>query len=102
MAIDRRSIPGGASRVRVLRATAAIGAAGALCALWLVGAAAGSGDSPPAPARVAASGEHRVWVGDRVWHHSALWDGDTGQVLGMIDGPTVTVTPKLPLHAHRR
>ena len=39
---------------------------------------------------------------DRIWQHSALFDGDTGQVLGMIDGPSVTVTPKLPMHAPRR
>jgi methylamine dehydrogenase heavy chain len=57
---------------------------------------------PSDPALVAPAGDHRVWVTDRVWHHSVLFDGDTGNVLGMIDGPSATVTPKLPLHSHRR
>jgi methylamine dehydrogenase heavy chain len=58
---------------------------------------------PPDPARVPAGDPaHRVWVTDRIWRHTALFDGDTGNVLGMVDGPSATVTPKLPLHAHRR
>jgi methylamine dehydrogenase heavy chain len=58
--------------------------------------------APDVPLQVAPGGPHRVWVSDRLWHHSALFDGDTAQVLGMVDGPYPTVTPKLPLHAHRR
>ncbi|HKA14573.1 MAG TPA: amine dehydrogenase large subunit [Myxococcota bacterium] len=85
------------------RAAAAIGSAAAFGALWLVCGVAPTGE-PPAPriTEVAPDGPHRVWVTDRIWRHSALFDGDTGQVLGMIDGPDATVTPKLPLHAHRR
>src|SRR5262249_49929970 len=69
---------------------------------WLVRAAASGEPSDTGPARVPAAGAHRVWVTDRIWHHSALFDGDTGQVLGMVDAPFATVTPKLPFHAHRR
>ena len=54
------------------------------------------------PAQLPPYTEHRVWVPDRLWQHSALFDGDTGQMLGTIDGPSVTVTPKLPLHARER
>ena len=88
---------------RVRRAAAAIGSAAAFGALWLVCGVAPTGE-PPAPraVEVAPGGVHRVWITDRIWRHSALFDGDTGQVLGMVDGPGVTVTPKLPLHAHRR
>ena len=78
-------------------------ALGAFGALWFVCGAVGSGEAPPeAPAQVAPGGPHRVWVTDRIWHHSVLFDGDTAKVLGMIDGPYATVTPKLPMHAHRR
>jgi methylamine dehydrogenase heavy chain len=80
---------------------------GAFTALWLVCGSVDSGDAPSevpstAPAQVEPGGPHRVWVPDRIWHHSALFDGDTAQVVGMIDSPYVTVTPKLPMHAHRR
>jgi methylamine dehydrogenase heavy chain len=75
---------------------------GAFGALWLLGAVGSGEPSSEAPAQVAPGGAHRVWVTDRLWHHSALFDGDTAQVLGMIDAPYVTVTPKLPMHAHRR
>ena len=79
----------------------AIGVVGALCLFWVVCGAVGR--DPQAPEhRVPSDGGHRVWVTDRIWQHSALFDGDTGQVLGMIDAPSVTVTPKLPMHAHRR
>jgi methylamine dehydrogenase heavy chain len=81
------------------RAAAAVGAASAFGALWFVCGAVGSSEPP---ALVPSGGAHRVWITDRIWRHSALFDGDTGQVLGMIDGPTVTVTPKLPLHARSR
>jgi len=81
----------------------AAAAFGALWALWFVcGAASSREPEPGTPAQVSPGGPHRVWVTDRIWHHSALFDGDTAQVLGMIDGPFATVTPKLPFHAHGR
>jgi methylamine dehydrogenase heavy chain len=84
------------------RALFAIGAAAAL-GLWAVTAALGASEPrTPAPATMPKGGKHRVWVTDRIWQHSALFDGDTGQVLGMVEAPSVTVTPKLPMHAHDR
>ena len=89
--------------MRRARGAAAVIGIGALCALWFGRAAIGSREPQPLePVVVPAGGDHRVWVTDRIWRHSALFDGDTGQVLGMIDGPNATVTPKLPMHAHRR
>jgi hypothetical protein len=88
----------GAVRRSPRRAAVALFAFGAL---WLVCGAVGSG-APEPEAQIPPTGAHRVWVTDRLWHHSALFDGDTAQVLGMIDSPYVTVTPKLPMHAHRR
>ena len=80
----------------------AIGWLGVLSAFWLVCAAVGAVDPQAEPQRVPTGGDHRVWVTDRIWQHSTLFDGDTGQVVGMIDAPSVTVTPKLPMHARRR
>jgi hypothetical protein len=31
---------------------------------------------------------HRIWIADRIWRHTALFDGDTGDVIGMVDGPS--------------
>jgi methylamine dehydrogenase heavy chain len=88
---------------RAGRAAAAGLAGAAFCALWLVRAAVGASDPQGSvPQGVPAGRDHRVWVTDRIWQHSALFDGDTGRVLGMIDAPSVTVTPKLPMHARRR
>jgi methylamine dehydrogenase heavy chain len=72
-------------------------AAGAIAAARLFAA-----QTPSPPAEVPPATEHRVWVTDRLWQHSALFDGDTGAMLGTVDGSSVTVTPKLPLHAHQR
>ncbi len=38
-------------------------------------------------------GRHSVWVPDRLLQHSILFDGDSGEALGMIDSPT-SLTPK--------
>jgi methylamine dehydrogenase heavy chain len=88
--------------VRRSRLAAGVLVAGALGALWLGRAAVGSAPQPLAPEALPRSGDHHVWITDRIWQHSALFDGDTGQVLGMIDAPSVTVTPKLPMHAPGR
>jgi methylamine dehydrogenase heavy chain len=85
------------------RAAVAVSSAVVIGALWVVRAAIGSGAPHPSePARVPERSDHRVWVTDRIWRHSALFDGDTGQVLGIVDAPGVTVTPKLPMHSHGR
>jgi methylamine dehydrogenase heavy chain len=78
--------------------------AAACAALVLAGAAVAAARLPAAepPAQLPPDSDHRVWVTDRLWQHSSLFDGDTGRMLGVIDGPSVTVTPKLPLHARER
>jgi methylamine dehydrogenase heavy chain len=78
---------------------------GVVCAALVIAAAAVAASRLPAaqnPAQLPPDTDHRVWVTDRLWRHSALFDGDTGRMLGAIDGPSVTVTPKLPLHARER
>ncbi len=47
------------------------------------------------------SGDHWVWVPDRILQHSVLFDGDTGEALGMLDS-TSTLTPKTPLFSRTR
>lgn len=45
--------------------------------------------------------EHWVWVPDRLFRHSVLFDGDDGRMLGHIDsGPQVS--PKTPLWSRER
>jgi methylamine dehydrogenase heavy chain len=46
-------------------------------------------------------GDHWVLVPDRLLKHSAILDGDTGDVLGMLSGPG-SITPKLPLYSPAR
>jgi methylamine dehydrogenase heavy chain len=48
-----------------------------------------------------AVGEHFVWVPDRLFAHSLLFDGDSGEVRATIDAGT-TITPKPPLYSERR
>lgn len=48
-----------------------------------------------------AAGDHWVWVPDRLFRHSVLFDGDSGRMLGSIDsGPQIT--PKTPLWSRAR
>ncbi len=49
----------------------------------------------------AASGAHWLWVPDRVLRHAQLFDGDTGRVLGTLDGSFVLSGPA-PLFSARR
>jgi len=46
-------------------------------------------------------GAHWVWVPDRLFRHSVLFDGDSGQMLGAIDSG-VQITPKAPLWSRTR
>jgi methylamine dehydrogenase heavy chain len=48
-----------------------------------------------------AEGAHWVWIPDMVLRRSALFDGDTGQMLGMIDSG-MNLTPKAPQWSHER
>lgn len=49
----------------------------------------------------AAAGPHWVWVPDRLMHHSVLFDGDSGRVLGTLDGAW-TLSGPAPLLAPGR
>ncbi|MCP5060177.1 MAG: hypothetical protein GY937_26045 [bacterium] len=46
-------------------------------------------------------GEHSLWVPDRLIQHNILFDGDSGEVLGMVDSPSL-ITPKTPLLVRSR
>jgi len=46
-------------------------------------------------------GDHWVWVPDRLFRHSVLFDGDSGQMLGAIDSGA-QITPKSPLWSRAR
>jgi methylamine dehydrogenase heavy chain len=75
--------------------------AGLVAALWVAG---GVGAEPREEGSIATLspelGRH-VWVTDRLFAHSVLVDGDTGEVLGMVDAGA-TITPKPPLYAPGR
>ena len=45
--------------------------------------------------------EHWVWVPDQLIRHSALFDGDTGRMLGAIDSG-MQISPKAPLWSRKR
>ncbi|HIG72603.1 MAG: amine dehydrogenase large subunit [Myxococcales bacterium] len=56
-------------------------------------------DVPSEKAAVATlppMGEHALWVPDRLAQHSVLFDGDSGEVLAVLDSPSL-ITPKTPL-----
>ena len=46
-------------------------------------------------------GEHWLWVPDRLFRHSVLFDGDTGRMLGAID-VGAQISPKIPLWSRGR
>ena len=48
-----------------------------------------------------AADDHWLWVPDRLFRHSALFDGDTGRMLGAIDSG-VQVSPRAPLWSRAR
>ncbi|MGB5811189.1 MAG: amine dehydrogenase large subunit [Polyangiales bacterium] len=61
--------------------------------------------SPDAPGQVAtlpdAVGDHWVWVPDRALRRSVLFDGDSGDMLGLIDSG-MSITPKAPQWSKKR
>jgi methylamine dehydrogenase heavy chain len=71
--------------------------------------------APPPPARAdvpeekhgqvavlpAASGAHWLWVPDRVMRHAQLYDGDTGRMLGALDG-SFNLSGPTPIFSGRR
>jgi methylamine dehydrogenase heavy chain len=46
-------------------------------------------------------GDHWVWVPDQVFRHSALFDGDTGKMLGALDSG-MQISPKAPMWSKAR
>lgn len=48
-----------------------------------------------------AAGEHWLWVPDRLFRHSVLFDGDSGRMLGAIDSG-LQVSPRAPLWSRTR
>jgi methylamine dehydrogenase heavy chain len=48
-----------------------------------------------------ATGAHWVWVPDRLFRHAQLFDGDTGNALGTLDG-TFSLSGPAPLFSHKR
>jgi methylamine dehydrogenase heavy chain len=55
----------------------------------------------PSVATLPPPGAHWLWVPDRLLGHSLLFDGDSGEVLGMIDSPLL-LTPQAPLLSTER
>jgi len=51
--------------------------------------------------RLPSTGSHWVWVPDRLFGHSLLYNGDDGRVLATVDSHA-WLTPKLPLVARTR
>ncbi|MFP6654987.1 MAG: amine dehydrogenase large subunit, partial [Myxococcota bacterium] len=56
---------------------------------------------PRTTERLAPIGDHAVWVPDRLFQHSLLFDGDSGELMGTIDS-LATLTPKVPLLSRTR
>jgi len=81
-------------------------------AIWVIALAVAvlPGSGEPAPfvpeavgrtATLPPFGAHWVFVPDRLLGHSALFDGDRGEMLGAVSSPS-TLTPKLPLVSRAR
>lgn len=74
--------------------------AAAAVALLLLAAPARGVEVELANATLPPPGEHWVWVTDLLFTHSTLFDGDSGEVLAIIDGGT-TISPKPPILSAR-
>lgn len=75
--------------------------AAALALPWGATIAATDGPETMGVASMPEAGPHWVWVPDRLLRHSLLYDGDTGDVLGMVDSGQ-QLTPKTPLWSRER
>lgn len=81
-------------------------ASAALIALALLGgvASAIAGVEPDEHGRIATlppATAHRVWVPDRVLRHAVLFDGDSGDMLGTLDG-TFNLSGPVPVVSAKR
>lgn len=88
-------------RVIVVWALALTFASTLVSALVPAGALAAEPVEEASVATLPELGAHWVWVPDRLLQHSILFDGDSGEVLGMIDS-SASLTPKAPVHAAGR
>ncbi len=73
----------------------------------LVGAGAARADVEPdehgqVAVLPAQPGSHWVWVPDRVLRHAQLFDGDTGTMLGTLDGTAGNLSGPAPLFSPKR
>ena len=73
----------------------------AACLALVLCAAPAHGEGPEGALTLPPVGAHWVWVTDQLFTHSRLFDGDSGEVLAMVDGGT-TLSPKPPLHSAAR
>ncbi len=73
----------------------------AIALVWLGGVASAEPLERASVEVLGEAGPHWVWVPDRLLSHSMLFDGDSGEVLGMIDS-VGQITPKPPLVSRRR
>ena len=73
----------------------------AACLALVLCAAPAHGEGPEGSLTLPPVGAHWVWVTDQLFTHSRLFDGDSGEVLAMVDGGT-TLSPKPPLHSAAR
>ncbi|MGB5313783.1 MAG: hypothetical protein WBN38_17050, partial [Polyangiales bacterium] len=75
------------------------------CGLVAIARPAGADLPPEEVGRVMRLPEtvdaHWLWVPDRLFRHSVLFDGDTGRMLGAID-VGIQVSPKTPLWSRSR
>jgi methylamine dehydrogenase heavy chain len=90
--------PDGAGEgARGLRALAAL-LLGLAAAAAPAGSGAGAEAFPEPTGRVlalpAAPGPHWIWLGDQLLHRAALFDGDSGRLLGMIPGGRGIIAPQ--------
>jgi methylamine dehydrogenase heavy chain len=97
---DRHEASSKATRLRRGRVLGWLAVCGAGTILF---AASGFAASPspetgehPSVATLPPPGAHWLWVPDRLLAHSLLFDGDSGDVLGMVDSPGL-LTPQAPL-----
>jgi len=84
-----------------MRAISAWASGGIACLALAVSASAAEPLETGAIATLPTELGRQVWVPDRLFAHSLLVDGDSGEVLGTVDSGA-TITPKAPLYAPGR
>jgi len=99
---DASIAEGGLPRSLVLGCLLAFAAGAVLCSSsGFAASPAPEASEHPSVATLPPPGAHWLWVPDRLLAHSLLFDGDSGDVLGMIDSPAL-LTPQAPLVSTER